>query len=73
MTGTICKRTAAVTTSDGAQLHATVEGSESAPVTVVLAHGWTLSQAAWDDVSSLLADPVADGTLRLVQIGRAHV
>ncbi|WP_104524221.1 alpha/beta fold hydrolase [Blastococcus atacamensis] len=64
---TICKRTVAVPTSDGAQLHATVEGSENAPVTLVLAHGWTLSQAAWDDVSTLLADRVADGALRLVR------
>ncbi|WP_167759097.1 alpha/beta hydrolase [Blastococcus sp. TF02A-35] len=64
---TVCKRTAAVATADGARLHATVEGAENAPVTVVLAHGWTLSQAAWDDVSTLLADQVADGRLRLVR------
>ncbi|MCA0143634.1 alpha/beta fold hydrolase [Blastococcus sp. LR1] len=67
LTRTVCKRTVAVATPDGAQLHATVEGSETAPVTVVLAHGWTLSQAAWDDVSTLLADRVADGELRLVR------
>jgi pimeloyl-ACP methyl ester carboxylesterase len=67
LTRTVRKRTVAVATPDGAQLHATVEGSENAPVTVVLAHGWTLSQAAWDDVSTLLADRVADGELRLVR------
>ncbi|WP_166509613.1 alpha/beta fold hydrolase [Blastococcus sp. TF02-8] len=67
LTRTVCKRTAAVTTPDGAQLHATVEGAENAPVTVVLAHGWTLSQAAWDDVAGLLADRIADGELRLVR------
>ncbi|RBY88887.1 alpha/beta hydrolase [Blastococcus sp. TBT05-19] len=67
LTRTVCKRTAAVTTPDGAQLHATVEGAENAPVTVVLAHGWTLSQAAWDDVSTLLSDRVAEGALRLVR------
>ncbi|SEL49207.1 Pimeloyl-ACP methyl ester carboxylesterase [Blastococcus sp. DSM 46786] len=71
MTGTLIrtvrKRTAAVPTTDGARLHATVEGAEDAPVTVVLAHGWTLSQAAWDDVAGLLADRVADGALRLVR------
>ncbi|MGY1913871.1 alpha/beta fold hydrolase [Blastococcus sp. SYSU DS0973] len=64
---TVCRRTAAVRTGDGARLHATVEGAESAPVTVVLAHGWTLSQAAWDDVATLLADRVAGGELRLVR------
>ena len=40
---------------DGAQLHADVDGSDDAPVTLVLAHGWTLAQAAWDDVAELLA------------------
>ena len=64
---TVWKRTPAVATADGAQLHATVEGAADAPVTVVLAHGWTLSQAAWDDVATLLADRVAAGELRLVR------
>ncbi|MGY2084478.1 alpha/beta fold hydrolase [Blastococcus sp. SYSU DS0539] len=64
---TVCKRTAAVPTGDGARLHATVEGADSAPVTVVLAHGWTLSQAAWDDVATRLADRAAAGELRLVR------
>ena len=36
-------------------LHATVDGSEDAPVTLVLAHGWTLAQAAGDGVPPLLA------------------
>ncbi|MCF6734001.1 alpha/beta hydrolase [Blastococcus sp. KM273129] len=67
LTRTVRRRTAAVATSDGARLHATAEGGEEAPVTVVLAHGWTLSQAAWDDVAGLLAGPVADGALRLVR------
>ena len=40
--------------ADGAQLHAIVDGSDDAPVTLVLAHGWTLAQAAWDDVADLL-------------------
>jgi pimeloyl-ACP methyl ester carboxylesterase len=64
---TVRRRTAAVRTPDGAQLHATVEGSDDAPVTLVLAHGWTLSQAAWDDVTDLLAPRVADGELRLIR------
>jgi pimeloyl-ACP methyl ester carboxylesterase len=63
----IVKRTAAVTLPDGAQLHATVEGADDAPITLVLAHGWTLSQAAWDDVATLLAPRVEAGDLRLVR------
>ncbi|WP_336029787.1 alpha/beta fold hydrolase [Geodermatophilus sp. FMUSA9-8] len=61
------RRTAAVATDDGALLHATVDGRDDAPVTLVLAHGWTLSQAAWDDVAALLGGQVADGRLRLVR------
>ena len=57
----------AVATPDGAQLHATVDGPEDAPVTVVLAHGWTLAQASWDDVAALLAPDVAAGDVRLVR------
>jgi pimeloyl-ACP methyl ester carboxylesterase len=64
---TVWKRTAAVALPDGAQLHATIEGPEDAPVTLVLAHGWTLSQAAWDDVAELLAPRAADGELRLIR------
>jgi pimeloyl-ACP methyl ester carboxylesterase len=33
----------------------------------VLAHGWTLAQAAWDDVAELLMPRVAEGRLRLVR------
>ncbi|MGY1785736.1 alpha/beta fold hydrolase [Geodermatophilus sp. SYSU D00698] len=61
------RRTAAVATPDGALLHATVEGPDDAPVTLVLVHGWTLAQAAWDDVAALLTPQVADGRLRLVR------
>jgi pimeloyl-ACP methyl ester carboxylesterase len=64
---TVWKRTAAVALPDGAELHATVEGSDDAPVTLVLAHGWTLSQAAWDDVADMLRPRAADGELRLVR------
>jgi pimeloyl-ACP methyl ester carboxylesterase len=65
--GRVWKRTAAVALPDGARLHATIEGSDDAPVTLVLAHGWTLSQAAWDDVAELLSPRIADGELRLVR------
>jgi len=64
---TVLRQVAAVATPDGALLHAVVDGSDDAPVTLVLAHGWTLAQAAWDDVAELLSRRVADGELRLVR------
>ena len=64
---TLLRRTAAVRTADGAVLHAVVDGPDDAPVTVVLAHGWTLAQAAWDDVAALLTPRVAAGDLRLIR------
>ena len=65
--GTILRRVAAVPTPDRAVLHAVVDGSDDAPVTLVLAHGWTLAQAAWDDVAELLAPRVAAGELRVIR------
>ena len=71
MTGTtsatVCRRVAAVPTPDGATLHATITGRDDASVTVVMAHGWTLAQAAWDDVAELLTPRVAAGELRVVR------
>jgi pimeloyl-ACP methyl ester carboxylesterase len=64
---TVWKRTAAVALPDGAELHATIEGPDDAPVTLVLAHGWTLAQAAWDDVAALLVPRAAAGELRLIR------
>jgi pimeloyl-ACP methyl ester carboxylesterase len=64
---TVVRTVAAVPLPDGATLHATVNGSDEAPVTVVLAHGWTLAQAAWDDVAHLLTPRVAAGELRVVR------
>jgi pimeloyl-ACP methyl ester carboxylesterase len=64
---TVWRRTAAVRTADGALLHAVVDGPEDAPVTLVLAHGWTLAQAAWDDVAQLLTPRVGAGELRLIR------
>ena len=63
----VTREVVAVPTPDGALLHATVEGSDTAPVTLVLAHGWTLAQAAWDDVAVELSPLVATGELRLVR------
>jgi pimeloyl-ACP methyl ester carboxylesterase len=67
VTALVERRTVAVDAGDGALLHATVEGRGSAPVTLVLAHGWTLSQAAWDDVAAQLAPEITAGGLRLVR------
>jgi pimeloyl-ACP methyl ester carboxylesterase len=64
---TLFRRVSAVHTSDGAQLHAVVDGADDAPVTLLLAHGWTLAQAAWDDVTDLLKPRIADGALRLIR------
>src|SRR4051812_39647040 len=61
------RRVVAVRTGDGALLHAVVDGSDDAPVTLVLAHGWTLAQASWDDVAELLTPSVAAGELRLIR------
>ena len=66
-TPTVWRRVAAVRTPDDAELHATVDGTEDAPATLVLAHGWTLAQAAWDDVADLLAPRIAAGDVRLVR------
>jgi pimeloyl-ACP methyl ester carboxylesterase len=67
MSTPVLRRVAAVETDDGAVLHASVDGPDDAPVTVVLAHGWTLAQAAWDDVADLLRPRVAAGELRLIR------
>ncbi len=64
---TVRRRVAAVRTPDGALLHATVDGAEDAPVTLVLAHGWTQAQAAWGDVAELLTPRVAVGELRVIR------
>jgi pimeloyl-ACP methyl ester carboxylesterase len=36
-----------VRTPDGTSLHAVLDGPEDAPLTVVFAHGWTLTHASW--------------------------
>lgn len=45
--------------SDGTDLHVVVDGPDTAPVTVVLAHGWTLDSGTWGPVSAALAGPGA--------------
>ncbi|MHA6759085.1 alpha/beta fold hydrolase [Streptacidiphilus sp. PAMC 29251] len=56
--------TATVTAVDGAALAAYVDGPDDAPVTLVLAHGWTLDASAWEQHARALA---ADGGVRVVR------
>lgn len=46
-------------TTDGVELHVDVTGPDAAPVTVLLAHGWTLDSRTWESVSDVLAGPGA--------------
>ncbi|GII03178.1 alpha/beta fold hydrolase [Planobispora takensis] len=45
--GELRGRQATVVTSDGAALHAEVDGPEDSPLTVVLCHGYTLNLDSW--------------------------
>lgn len=47
-------RLASVETDDGARLAVVADGPDDAPVTVVLAHGWTLTHRSWDAVVRIL-------------------
>ncbi|GAA2041808.1 hypothetical protein GCM10009839_50380 [Catenulispora yoronensis] len=49
---------------DGAELHVEEDGAADAPVTVVLAHGWTLSVRAWRAQAAALA---ATGQVRVLR------
>src|SRR5437763_9320130 len=40
---------------DGAELHVEEDGAPDAPVTLVLAHGWTLSTRSWRAQAETLA------------------
>lgn len=54
-----------VTTTDGTALHVREQGPAGAPVTVVLAHGWTLDHETWDDVAlGLSTGPSAARVIR---------
>lgn len=48
------RRLPPVETDDGALLTVVTDGPDDAPVTVVLAHGWTLTHRSWDGVVALL-------------------
>jgi pimeloyl-ACP methyl ester carboxylesterase len=41
-------------TSAGVRLNVEIDGAEDAPVTVILAHGWTLDSRSWAPVASAL-------------------
>ena len=49
---------------DGAELHVQEDGAPDAPVTLVLAHGWTLSARAWRAQAEALA---AGGDVRVLR------
>lgn len=49
---------------DGCWLHVAEWGSAAADVTVVLAHGWSLSHQSWEDVAELLVND--DPSLRVI-------
>lgn len=52
-------------TSDGVRLHLEVDGPGDAPVTVVLAHGWTLDSRSWEPVArALLGAPAPARVVR---------
>jgi pimeloyl-ACP methyl ester carboxylesterase len=56
-----------VSTSAGVRLHTLVDGPADAPVTVVLAHGWTLDARSWGPVAVRLADPGSAHPARVVR------
>ena len=56
--------TVTVTTDDGAALAVYADGPDDAPVTLVLAHGWTLDASAWAPHARAL---VAAGGVRVVR------
>jgi pimeloyl-ACP methyl ester carboxylesterase len=54
-----------VPAADGAALNVELDGAADAPVTVVLAHGWTLDVRVWGPVARLLAQ--GPGPVRVVR------
>lgn len=49
--------TCRIATSDGTGLHVEIAGAADAPVTVLLAHGWTLDARTWEPVADRVAGP----------------
>ncbi|GAA1628175.1 alpha/beta hydrolase [Kribbella alba] len=63
---TIQAERAEVTTPDGVRLYVETTGSADAPVTVLLAHGWTCSTRSWHHQLSGLPQVVGESAVRVV-------
>ena len=61
-----------VTAADGAALAAYVDGPDDAPVTLVLAHGWTLDASAWEQHARALAGAGGVRVVRYDQRGHGR-
>ena len=55
MSGTVRRSAMRIVTRDGTGLYVRESGPPSAPVTVLLAHGWTLDERCWAPVADALA------------------
>ncbi len=64
--------TRTVTAADGTALDVTISGAADAPHTVLLAHGWTLSQRSWDPVVRILRMLAPPEQLRIVSYDQRH-
>ncbi|MDX6248048.1 MAG: hypothetical protein QOF10_1408 [Kribbellaceae bacterium] len=63
---TIQAERAEVTTPDGVRLQVETTGSADAPVTVLLAHGWTCSTRSWHHQLSGLPQVLGESAVRVV-------
>ncbi|HET6293241.1 MAG TPA: alpha/beta fold hydrolase, partial [Kribbella sp.] len=55
-----------VVTADGVRLHVETAGSSDAPVTVLLAHGWTCSTRSWHHQLEGLPRVLGSSAVRVV-------
>jgi pimeloyl-ACP methyl ester carboxylesterase len=63
---TIQAERAELTTPDGVRLHVETTGSAEAPVTVLLAHGWTCSTRSWHHQLPGLPQVLGESAVRVV-------
>jgi pimeloyl-ACP methyl ester carboxylesterase len=63
---TTLERTFSVELSDGVRLHAATHGPSTAPVTLLLLHGWTLNQRTWHRQIVALPSALPDTPVRIV-------
>jgi pimeloyl-ACP methyl ester carboxylesterase len=66
MTAADVREGTGVITPDGVRLHVETTGSPDAPVTVVLAHGWTCSTRSWHHQLSGLPQVLGPSAVRVV-------